>query len=185
VAGLPPGIEGWQLLWGLGVVNHLARPEQLFDLADRRHSVYAQAMALLGDLRYAVAMGEREQQAARSTFETLVRWLQGEEAQAHDAILSGPLDRLDDGDRIEALLFLLALARHNRLIGSLVVVLDGLEDIEARRGMDDLYVLLSAASKWAALGSPIGLVVGWHRTKTEEKRIKRRCPPLVRLLQDA
>jgi hypothetical protein len=74
--------------------------------------------------------------------------------------------------RLEMFFFLLTLAKQNGNLDRAVLTIDGLETLvelpsKTRRArLRELSKLTSTAKKWAALGSPLGLLIGYSKKRS-------------------
>ena len=174
----------WSLLWGLCDVDDFVVDEPLREMIDQG-SQYTELFRAIWEVRFLLDEGHD----VRAYIEALARWTtEGEESDQLQRlrIRSRPNPR----QRIDLLLFLLALAQQSNLLDAPpVFVFDGLDRAleqaaEPRRFLlRGLLEMIDAIEGWASLGSPAGVLVGLAQPKKTLRQLRRRNAKLHRKIQ--
>lgn len=161
----------WGLVWDLLDTPDFIVEEPLRGLIDQGFT-FTGLFKALWEARFLLQEGKKPEGMA--LMGAVFRWLCGQELTVEQQIQleAVHIDRelVTMPERLDMLLFLLALAYQNGLVDRTVFVLDGLERV-VRTGPDkrkDLLRQLNEAttvfSRWAKLGSATGLVFGFDAT---------------------
>lgn len=157
----------WDLLWNLLDVQEFIVEEPLRGLVDQGF-LFTEFYQALWEARFLL---QESAPGVTDLVEALIRWMTQPELDPEDRKrlgklrLSRPLQ--SDGERLDMLFFLLALAGQNGTIKPVVVVLDELGKATLagqqtrRKVLADLLQLVLAAERWNRLGAAFGLVVGF------------------------
>lgn len=151
--------SGWDLLWGLSACNSPVIEEPLRGMTDRRVSRLGEVFRALTEIRFDIRE-RKDWQLIEDEVQALGRWMEG--SQKITPFLSRVLIRrpLGEIEQLDAALFLLTLAKQNHLLDEVFVVVDDLQ-LASKTDADGLYQVVSAIKRWAIIGSPLRLLVGW------------------------
>lgn len=170
---------GWDLLWGLGARNTFVIEEPLRGMTNRRVSRLAELYRALSEVRFDVKE-RKDWQLVQEEINEIGRWLEG--AQKETPFLSRVLIRrpLDPVEQLDTMLFLLTLAKQNHLIEDVFLALDNLESASPEEA-EDLNNVILAVSRWAVIGSPLRLLIGWDaKSKSSLRKLHPRLAQHVR-----
>lgn len=151
----------WGLLWSLCDVEDFVVDEPLRSMVDRG-TQYTELFQAIWEIRFLLDEGLD----VRPHVEAFTHWLtEGEEDLELLPGLGIENRPLTTHQRIDLLLFLLALAQQNSLIDAPVFVFDGLErapaqEIPLKELLQGLLEMIEAVENWASLGSPAGILIG-------------------------
>jgi hypothetical protein len=171
----------WNLLWSLCDVEDFVVDEPLRSMIDRG-TQYTELFQAIWEIRFLLDEGLD----VRPHVEAFTHWLtEGEDSELLRGV--GICSRLlSVHQRIDLLLFLLALAQQNSLIDAPIFVFDGLERATAQEApvkdlLQGLVEIVEAVESWASLGSPAGILVGVSPGGVL-KSLRKYNPKLIRLL---
>lgn len=183
------GDEPWDLLWLLLDVDDFVVEEPLRNLVDQgfRFTGFFKA---LWEARFLLSESDP---AADDLVEALTTWmtagaLSSEQCRLLEKShitreLESPQERLD------MLLFLLALAHQNGIVDRTVFIFDGIDEAvrlppqKRRPALRELLELVTAFERWAKLGSAAGLVFGLDKRQGALGLLKKHNPKLSDLVQ--
>lgn len=191
MVSLPPrGDElDWEVLWGLVGLSFLVMNEPLDTMVDQRFSMLSDAHRGLIEARFSVL--DQSAPAISTAIEPLAHWLAGLKhsemsREGHSFLRRAHISQaVTKIERFELLHFYLTLAKQNGLLGSAVLLLDGLENLTSPEVAEDLSAFLQISDLWVRYGSPIGVLIGWRGTKEDAKELRKLHPLLARKIIDA
>jgi hypothetical protein len=175
----------WEMLWGLAGLSYLVMNDPLDAMVDQRFSMLSDAHRGLLEARFL------REPSISSAIGPLGRWVAGlkhsemsreDHSFLHRARIVQAATKLE---RFELLHFYLTLAKQNGLLGSAVLLLDGLENLTSPEVAEDLSAFLQISDLWVRYGSPLGVLVGWRGTKEDTKELRKLHPLLARKITDA
>lgn len=158
----------WDLLWNLLTLETLVVEDSLRLLVDQGHLI-TEAFRAIWEARFRLDEGRE----VKDVVSALSSWMTVSTLDA-DArrLLSGlgiTREPQTTFERLDMLLFLLALAKQNELLTPVIFVFDGL-DRAVRQGIGkrrqfykELYDFSVAAERWARLGAPVGFIFGYSK----------------------
>lgn len=150
---------GWDILWGLVARSSFIIEEPLRGMTDRRVSRLADVFRAVNEARFD-AKESKNWHLVGEDIRTIGQWLEGR-LQEHSFLSRALIRRpLGPDEQLDAILFLLTLAKQNQLIDETFIIIDNLE----RATFEDarhLSQLMSALTRWSVLGSPVHLIIGW------------------------
>lgn len=160
----PVPTASWGLLWGLVAVPDFQVEEPLREMVDRSVSVFHTFFLALWEIRFFLDETMDLKTAGRY-IEALGAWAQGQPLDAQkvrDLTQLGVTRRLSsDGEKLDVMCFLLALASQNGLISKCLVVFDNIEQGD-RGKLKELGTLLETCNRWTKIpGMALGLLLGW------------------------
>lgn len=188
VATLDSPSGSWAVLWSLLEVEEFVVQDPLLDLVDQGFR-FTELFKALWEARFLLSEGRDPRQLVYG----ITRWLLGEplDAPAKAVLAKANITRELDStrERLDMMLFLLALARQNGAFDQGAIALDGLEKAlrkapaARRKHLRDVLELVTATERWCRLGSGLGLVVGFdprHGTLDSLKRYSSKLDAKIR-----
>lgn len=173
--------RGWEILWGLVSVSFLTIEEPLARLIDQRLSLLSGVYRSIMEARFEAL--EFLSNTHQVGVPAIGRWVEGDTLTSQEKAFlqrAGVKQEISESARFEVLLFLLALARQNGVVGGVVLALDGLEQVTDKARADELFRLIEITEKWTKLGAPLGILLGWRGTKEDLKNLRKLHPRLAK-----
>jgi len=165
----------WDFLWGLTLLNWVSIEEPLRGMIERKKSKLAKVFRALEEIRWQAV---DQPHLIEEWVEQFGYWLEGHSEVPKYLDSIDPLK--ETSEQLEALLFLVTLAKQHGLLESKLFIhiadIQYLQTAEAERLSDTLQ----AINKWAVLGSPLRLLLSWDGLGSLRKAIS---PKLARKLQ--
>lgn len=152
----------WGLLWNLLLIEELVVEDQLELLVNQGLAV-TDVFRGLWEARFQL----REGHGVYGVIETLSSWMtaanltQDQRAFLDKVRIKSVVE--SNYERLDMLLFLATLCRQNHLLDRLTLIVDGIDRSPERA--QELYDLCLTVERWARLGSPVGLVLGYESLK--------------------
>lgn len=165
----------WGLIWDLFSVQDFVVDEPLRGLIDQG-ARFTGLFRALWEVRF--LLQERRQQEGHALLGAVLRWLYAQALSLEQQKLLAGV-RIEHAltslpERLDMLLFLLALTRQNGLADCTVFVIEGLDSVVrpnmlARRDLlRQLNETAAVFARWAQLGSATGLVLGMHDSTLQD-----------------
>lgn len=156
----------WGLLWGLIDADDLIVDEPLHGLIDQGFR-FTELFQAIWEARFLLSEGRD----VRDLVHALTAWLTNKQLDANQRTLLRKArigHELSSGqEQLDVLFFLTALAQQNDVLDKAAIAFDGLDRAlgqapkPRRQLLRDLDGLIRSTERWARLGSPVGVMVGF------------------------
>lgn len=157
-------ISVFNILGILAARKELTLSTEVTRLLDRGFFRVTEAFKLLWEVRFLLDEGDDDQ--AEDLMAILAEWSVGHASKNAEHLrrmanlgVSNPA--LANAERYDMIFLWLTLARSNGVLDRIILPFDGFEKASQDEGkVAELEELILAAERWAALGCPLGIVVG-------------------------
>ena len=180
----PPEPEGnplgWDLIWSLIATANLSLSSNLVDLTSNRSSRFMEFYRAILEARFEAREGQSIASIEDNVM-SIVYWIEGNtyfEGSAR-AFYSkaGIKSKVQPGEQLDLLMFILTLARDNHLLDDFIAVLEGFEGFQSST-LDEVSEVIEAACQWSTFGCPLHLLVEWRLSTEEVSRLMAHHPKL-------
>lgn len=156
----------WDILWNLLTLDSLEVEDQMHLLVDQG-GIFTEAFRAIWEARFRLDEGRE----LKNFVDLLSRWMTSSPLSSEERQLLGELGVKSEiettYERLDLLFFLVTLAHQNELIGTRIVVLDGIDRLlmmgvaKRKAALKELLDFCIVAERWARLGSPLGFILGY------------------------
>ena len=171
--------EQWEVLWGLLACSYLVieNDNPLWSLLDQGERPIVEVIRSLSTFR-ALAAETADPQRARFLVEAFGHWIDGTPLWSlpfaeRELLRQACPYSFSTEERLEAIQFILTLAKQNEVVGTFGLSFDGVENIALLDQAEDLYKFILSCEKWVHLSSPLCPVLGWREAKEDVKGLRK------------
>jgi hypothetical protein len=171
---------GWDLLWCLVAHRELVLTSYLKDLVVRKSSRLTEFYTALVEIRFE-AQERQSIPSIEENVEALGRWVEGslsDTAATSFKLRTGVKGVVQRNERMDLLLFILNLAKDNRLLEEFVVFSCGMERLSSD-GATEINEVILALDRWVPIGCPLNLLLGWRGSDEDRAHLKEVSPRLL------
>lgn len=165
--------EPWELLWGLIAVEEFLVDEPLRSMVDQSFYLVHDVHRAIWEARF-LAREHAALDVTERFVQAITSWISGQtlSEEHRQALSSIGINRpvATATEQLDVMFFLLSLAYHSGLIERAVFVFDDLEEAlqpQKRAMLRQIRDLLATAKRWALLGSPVGILLGFSGSRQD------------------